>query len=148
MLPYAFKWCLQRLLPYSRKVFGQNAYVALQRLLPQVRKNMSTILTIFSVMVILMFSTATMKSIATSGVQYIDEKFETEVYGTYDLANITGEQTVELIDTIEKLDGVRDVYANSGIAPFTIQLPSHAIYTTIQATNLENQEQSFPLSGA
>src|SRR5699024_7979820 len=86
ILPYAFKWCIHYSLPYSRRVFGKNFYLALQRLLPQIQKSMSTILTIISVIVILVFSTATMKSIAISNEQYIDKQFETEVYGKYDLS--------------------------------------------------------------
>src|SRR5690606_37589440 len=45
VLPYVFKWCIQHSLPYLRGIFGKNFYIALQRLLPQVRKNMSAILT-------------------------------------------------------------------------------------------------------
>ncbi|GGP15582.1 FtsX-like permease family protein [Oceanobacillus neutriphilus] len=148
ILPYMFKWWIQHTLPRSRRVFGKNIYLALQRLLPQVRKNMSTILTIISLMVILVFSTATMKSIAVSGEQYIDEKFETEIYGTYDLADITGEQTLELLADIQNLEGVRDVYAHSGIAGFSIQLPDKTIDTDIRATNLAHQDNNYPLTGA
>lgn len=147
-LPYVFKWCIQHTLPYSRRVFGKNIYLALQRLLPQVRKNMSTILTIISLMVILVFSTATMKSIATSSEKYIDDKFETEVYGTYDLADITGERTLELLADIQNLEGVRDVYAKSVIANFSIQLPDKMIDTDIRATNLAHQAKHYPLTGA
>ncbi|MBN6206356.1 FtsX-like permease family protein [Ralstonia pickettii] len=147
-LPYVFKWCIQYSLPYSRRVFGKNIYLALQRLLPQVRKNMSTILTIISLMVILVFSTATMKSIAASSEKYIDDKFETEVYGTYDLADITGERTLELLAGIQNLEGVRDVYAKSAIANFSIQLPDKMIDTDIRATNLAHQAKQYPLTGA
>lgn len=147
VLPYAFKWCIQHSLPYSRRVLGKNIYLALQRLLPQVRKNMSTILTIISVMVILVFSTATMKSIVTSSEQYIDEKFETEVYGTYDLSDITGEGTLELLTNIKNLEDVRDAYANSGIANFSIQLPDKMVDTDILATNLAHRDKKYPLTG-
>src|SRR5699024_8598022 len=78
ILPYLFRWFIHVSLPYSRSMFGETLYLALQRLLPQVRKNMSTILLILSIFVILIFSTATMYSIAISNEQYINEKFETE----------------------------------------------------------------------
>src|SRR5699024_3685991 len=148
ILPYVFKWCIHHTLPYSRRVFGKNIYLALQRLLPQVRKNMSTILTIISVIVILVFSTATMKSIATSNEQYIDEQFETEVYGKYDLSDVAGKQTLELLAEIRNLEGVRDVYASSGIANFNIQLSDEMIDADIRAINLAHQDEQYPLTGA
>ncbi|WP_156857681.1 ABC transporter permease [Oceanobacillus sp. AG] len=148
VLPYVFKWCMQHSLPYLRGIFGKNFYIALQRLLPQVRKNMSAILTIISVMVILVFSTATMKSVAVSSEQYIDNKFETEVHGTYDLSDITGEQTLELLADIRNLEGVRDVYASSGIASLGIQLPNEMIDADVQATNLAYRDQQYPVTGA
>lgn len=148
VLPYVFKWCIQHSLPYLRGIFGKNFYIALQRLLPQVRKNMSAILTIISVMVILVFSTATMKSVAVSSEQYIDNKFETEVHGTYDLSDITGEQTLELLADIRNLEGVRDVYASSGIASLGIQLPNEMIDADVQATNLAYRDQQYPVTGA
>lgn len=148
VLPYVFKWCIQHSLPYLRGIFGKNFYIALQRLLPQVRKNMSAILTIISVMVILVFSTATMKSVAVSSEQYIDNKFETEVHGTYDLSDITGEQTLELLADIRNLEGVRDVYASSGIASLGVQLPNEVIDADVQATNLAYRDQQYPVTGA
>lgn len=148
VLPYVFKWCIQHSLPYLRGIFGKNFYIALQRLLPQVRKNMSAILTIISVMVILVFSTATMKSVAVSSEQYIDNKFETEVHGTYDLSDITGEQTLELLADIRNLEGVRDVYASSGIASLGVQLPNEMIDADVQATNLAYRDQQYPVTGA
>src|SRR5699024_7051032 len=94
------------------------------------------------------FSTATMKSVAVSSEQYIDNKFETEVHGTYDLSDITGEQTLELLADIRNLEGVRDVYASSGIASLGVQLPNEMIDADVQATNLAYRDQQYPVTGA
>lgn len=135
LLPYVFQLLLKHSLLFFKKLFGKSMYLALQQLIPQVRKNKSTILTIISVMVILVFSTATMKSIAASGQNYIEEQFQTEVIGTYDLADIAGEQTLAMLADLKELEGVRDAYAYSTISSLKVQLPDQMVYADIRATN-------------
>lgn len=148
LLPCVFQLLLKHSLSLSRKICGKNMYLALQQLMPQIRKNKSAILTIISVMVILVFCTATMKSIASSGENFIEEQFQTEVYGTYDLADITGEQTLEMLADIKSLEGVRNVYANSEILSLEIDLSDKTTYADIRATNFSQLEETTRTTGA
>ena len=58
MMPFLFSILLKLALQPVRKVFGKEAYLACQQLMPQVRKNMPIVLSIIGLMVILIFGTS------------------------------------------------------------------------------------------
>ncbi|WP_438313179.1 FtsX-like permease family protein [Sporosarcina sp. FA9] len=70
---------LRSLLPATRKLFGKEAYIAVQNFIPQVRKNTFVILSISILMIITVFGSVLMTTIQQSNVQYIDSQFPTSI---------------------------------------------------------------------
>lgn len=148
ILPYLFRRLLAYSLSTVRMTLGKNVYLALQQLIPQLRTNMSIVLTIISVMVILVFSTATMKTVMVSGENYINEKYREEIHGRYDLADITGEAASELMEEFQQMDGIDKAYGNSISQSFEISLPDKMTDAIVYATDLERLNQNFQTPGA
>ena len=127
LLPYGFSWMMRKLLPTVRH---KESYLALQQLIPQVRRNTPIILTIVGLMVILSFSTTTMKTATENGKAFVQSQYPTELIATYDLADKQGDDVAAMLAAINEVDGVRESYAESVI---TDQLVGEE-YTGMQAT--------------
>jgi len=74
IMPYLFTALLNISLKPIRAVFGKEAYLACQQLMPQVRKNMPIVLSIIGLMVILVFGSSLFKSVQQSSYQYINSQ--------------------------------------------------------------------------
>ena len=70
---------LRSLLPVIRRVFGKEAYIAVQNFIPQVRKNTFVILSISILMIITVFGSVLMTTIHYSSIKYTDSQFPTSI---------------------------------------------------------------------
>lgn len=127
IVPYGFTWGMRKLLPIVRH---KESYLALQQLIPQVRRNTPIILTLVGLMVILSFSTTTMKTATENGKAFLVSQYPTELVATYDLADKQGDDVAAMLATINKVEGVRSSYAESVITDYLIEEE----YTGVQAT--------------
>lgn len=127
LLPYGFTWGMRKLLPTVRH---KESYLALQQLIPQVRRNTPIILTLVGLMVILSFSTTTMKTATENGKAFLQSQYPTELIATYDLADKQGDDVAAMLAAINEVDGVRESYAESVITDHLVG----EVYTGMQAT--------------
>lgn len=104
MMPYAFQWLLTGTLKPIRKLFGKEAYLALQQLIPQVKMNMKIVLSLIGLMVILVFGSAALKTLQTNNVAYNNDRFETE----WMLENAAMDETLtyEFVERLAQIEGV------------------------------------------
>ncbi|WOV87675.1 ABC transporter permease [Sporosarcina oncorhynchi] len=111
MMPFLFSRLLKLILQPVRILFGKEAYLACNQLMPQVRRNMPIVLSIIGLMVILIFGTALFKTIHHNEKAYIDFLYETPVVIHNDLLDPT--LTTEITRDIEALPTVEYAYARS-----------------------------------
>lgn len=111
VIPFIFSSLLKFALQPVRMIFGKEAYLACQQLMPQVRKNMPIVLSIIGLMVILIFGTTLFKSVQETEKDYIKYLFESPVVVHNDLNNPT--LTVDVIEEIDALPSVNYAYARS-----------------------------------
>ncbi|MCG7343837.1 ABC transporter permease [Sporosarcina sp. ACRSL] len=111
LMPYLFSLLLNAVLQPIRMLFGKEAYLACQQLMPQVRKNMPIVLSIIGLMVILIFGTSLFKTVQENEKAYIQFLYETPVVIHNDLQDPT--LTNDIIQDIEALPSVNHAYARS-----------------------------------
>ncbi|WP_431027218.1 ABC transporter permease [Lysinibacillus sp. LZ02] len=110
-MPFVFSAILKALLRPVRVIFGKEAYLACQQLMPQIRKNMPIILSIIGLMVILVFGTTLFKTGQQSGREYLERTFETPIILKNEIYDATF--TLDVVDEIKSLPSVDAVYAKS-----------------------------------
>lgn len=138
VLPYVMQWLIQRSLVMVRAVFGKHIYLALQQLMPQLRKNSSVLITILCLMIMLIFTTTTMKSAQQSGFDYIHERFTTEVIATHDVVHTDIAYNAHLLETVQQMKGVESVTGVSMLHGYSSDgnnLNGYAVFTSALAPN-------------
>ncbi|MFP7416612.1 FtsX-like permease family protein [Priestia filamentosa] len=109
ILPVWLPKLLEWLLPYGQKIFGQEYYVAIKNLIPQVRKNTVIILTISALMIIAVFGSVMLKTIETTQQEYLKSDFPTPIVVDTRLGYNTELNPKELTTIVEKLPDVQQV---------------------------------------
>lgn len=111
VIPFIFTKMLHTCLQPIRRIFGNEAYLAYQQLMPQVRKNMPIILSIIALITILTFGSSLLKTVQKNDASFIEQSFETSIV----LKNVLDDTslTQETVEEIEDLSAVSYAYATS-----------------------------------
>ncbi|WP_310330974.1 FtsX-like permease family protein [Priestia megaterium] len=99
---------LEGLLPFGQKIFGQEYYIAIKNLIPQVKKNTLIVLTISSLMIIAVFGSVTLRTIQVNEQESLKNDFRTPIVVETRLSN-TKINSRELTKVVEKLPDVKSV---------------------------------------
>lgn len=112
-LPRILGW----LLPYGQRLFGQEFYISVKNLIPQVRKNTAIILMIGSLMIIAVFGSVTLRTLQISQLEQLKKNFATPILIETRIDN-TKINSMELTKTVEELPGVKSVsnFSTLGLA--------------------------------
>lgn len=104
MMPYLFQWLLNSTLKPVRRIFGKEAYLALQQLIPQVKMNMKVVLSLVGLMVILVFGSAALKTLQTNDTNYLNERYKSAMI----LENVTRDETFKysLVEELMEIEGL------------------------------------------
>ncbi|HDR4570075.1 ABC transporter permease [Bacillus cytotoxicus] len=100
---------LNYLLKNGYKVFGQEFYIAIKNLIPQVKKNTAVILTISSLMIVAVFGSSLVKTIQMNQANQIKKDFPTPIIVNSRLGGDTQLNSEELSRTVKKLSTVQNV---------------------------------------
>lgn len=101
MIPFTFQWLLKAILRPIRLLFGREAYLACQQLIPQIRVNIKIVLTLVGLVVILVFGSSVLKSLQANEQAYLNERFEAQ----YILSNQTGlKGSSEILTELEQME--------------------------------------------
>ncbi|MEK4699435.1 FtsX-like permease family protein [Solibacillus sp. FSL R7-0668] len=101
MIPFTFQWLLKAVLRPIRLLFGREAYLACQQLIPQIRVNIKIVLTLVGLVVILVFGSSVLKSLQANEQAYLNERFEAQ----YILSNPTGlKGSSEILTELQKME--------------------------------------------
>ena len=133
MMPYIFQWLLNCTLKPIRKLFGKEAYLALQQLIPQVKMNMKVVLSLVGLIVILVFGSAALKTLQTNDLNYNNERFESE--WMLDNAAIDETLTYEFVEQLEQIDSVQ-VKAVTSMGT-SLRIGDEGYWYNLYATNFE-----------
>ncbi|MFE4036381.1 FtsX-like permease family protein [Priestia sp. YIM B13489] len=108
---------LEGLLPFGQKIFGQEYYIAIKNLIPQVKKNTMIVLTISSLMIIAVFGSVTLRTIQVTEQESLKNDFRTPIVVETRLSN-TKINSRELTKAVEKLPDVESVsnFSTLGLA--------------------------------
>lgn len=108
---------LEGLLPFGQKIFGQEYYIAIKNLIPQVKKNTMIVLTISSLMIIAVFGSVTLRTIQVTEQESLKNEFRTPIVVETRLSN-TKINSRELTKAVEKLPDVESVsnFSTLGLA--------------------------------
>ncbi|QTD43176.1 FtsX-like permease family protein [Sporosarcina sp. Te-1] len=150
LLPLYMAPLLRALIPVVQKVFGKEAAVAIQTMVPQIRKNTLVILSISLVMTITVFGSVLLNTIQQNGLTYIHKQFPTSVVLKSRIWD-SEIPTLELQKKVEEQFPGGKVYASSDAAPGEIQLTGKEaefgyILTDLTALDLENSKEIEPTS--
>ncbi|MED4285184.1 ABC transporter permease [Priestia megaterium] len=104
LLPKVLEWFL----PYGQRLFGQELYVSVKNLIPQVRKNTVIILMISSLMIIAVFGSVTLRTIQINQQEQLKKDFTTPILVESRLDH-TKINTKELTEEVEQLPDVKNV---------------------------------------
>ena len=117
-IPYCFQWLMTMTLQPIRKILGKEAFLALKQLIPQIKINKKIVLSIIGLMVILVFGSATLKTLKSNNLAYIEDRFETDLI----IKNNAFNEAVDasFIDEVSLLPGVSDVQARSFGTSFSL----------------------------
>ncbi|MGF9891185.1 FtsX-like permease family protein [Priestia megaterium] len=115
LLPKVLEWFL----PYGQKLFGQEFYISVKNLIPQVRKNTVIILMISSLMIIAVFGSVTLRTIQVSQQDQLKENYATPILVETRLNN-TKINPTEFTKAVEELPDVKSVsnFSTLGLAEF------------------------------
>ena len=118
-IPYCFQWLMTMTLQPIRKILGKEAFLALKQLIPQIKINKKIVLSIIGLMVILVFGSATLKTLKSNNLAYIEDRFETDLI----IKNNAFNEAVGalFIEEVRLLPGVDDVQATSIGASFLLK---------------------------
>lgn len=101
MIPFTFQWLLKGILRPIRMLFGKEAYLACQQLIPQIRVNIKIVLTLVGLVVILVFGSSVLKSLQANEQAYLHERFEAQ----YILSNQTGlKGSTEILTELQQME--------------------------------------------
>ncbi|MGC3786865.1 ABC transporter permease [Priestia aryabhattai] len=103
-LPKILEWFL----PYGQRLFGQEFYISVKNLIPQVRKNTAIILMISSLMIIAVFGSVTLRTIQISQLEQLKKDFATPILIETRIDN-SKINSMEFTKTVEELPGVKSV---------------------------------------
>ncbi|WP_338789619.1 FtsX-like permease family protein (plasmid) [Priestia megaterium] len=108
---------LEGLLPFGQKIFGQEYYIAIKNLIPQVKKNTMIVLTISSLMIIAVFGSVTLRTIQVTEQESLKNDFRTPIVVETRLSN-TKINARELTKAVEKLPDVESIsnFSTLGLA--------------------------------
>lgn len=104
MMPYLFQWLLNSTLKPVRRIFGKEAYLAFQQLIPQVKMNMKVVLSLVGLMVILVFGSAALKTLQTNDTNYLNERYKSAMI----LENVTRDETFKysFVEELMEIEGL------------------------------------------
>ncbi|QPQ31164.1 ABC transporter permease [Lysinibacillus sp. JNUCC 51] len=139
IMPYLFTALFKISLKSIRSVFGKEAYLAYQQLMPQVRRNMPIIQSIIGLMVILIFGSSLFKTIQQSSYEDVISQYETSIKIDNELKDPT--ITPALIEEIETLPSVSYAYARSNYANIDLQIGNDWISKNVIAIDVQKYVQ-------
>ncbi|WP_394555542.1 FtsX-like permease family protein [Priestia aryabhattai] len=136
-LPKVLEWFL----PYGQRLFGQEFYISVKNLVPQVRKNTVIILMISSLMIIAVFGSVTLRTIQVSQQDQLKENYATPILVETRLNN-TKINPVEFTKVVEELPDVKSVSNFSTLGLAYLQEEGKDIdidYAVVDLKRLQNQ---------
>ncbi|MDU9694015.1 FtsX-like permease family protein [Priestia aryabhattai] len=143
LLPKVLEWFL----PYGQKLFGQEFYISIKNLIPQVRKNTAIILMISSLMIIAVFGSVTLRTIQVSQQDQLKENYATPILVETRLNN-TKINPVEFTKVVEELPDVKSVSNFSTLGLAYLQEEGKDInidYAVVDLKRLQTQGLISPL---
>ncbi|MEC1180592.1 ABC transporter permease [Metasolibacillus meyeri] len=135
LVPYVFSWLLKFALQPIRMLFGREAYLASQQLMPQIRKNMPIILSMIGLMMILIFGTTLFKTIQANDENYLNYLFEAPVVVKNDLQDPTF--TYQVVEEIRALPSVKDALLKGGGSGLHLFKNEDWHLSAVEATDLQ-----------
>jgi putative ABC transport system permease protein len=143
ILPVWLPRWLTWLLPYGQKMIGQEYYVAIKNLIPQVRKNSLIISTISALMIIAVFGSSLLQSIEVNEQTYLKNEFPTPIVVDTRLNDNTELDSQELIEATEQLPSVQ--HASSISTQSFVEIPikdgwSSFYYASVDFKRLHDQK--------
>ncbi|WP_077302793.1 ABC transporter permease [Virgibacillus pantothenticus] len=79
LLPNIITLCIKMMLPIIDKIFGKESFIAINNLLPQVRKNTLAIISISTLLVIAIFGTTILNTIQKNSETFLLDQYETPI---------------------------------------------------------------------
>lgn len=148
-IPFGFSMLLKASLQPIRSLFGKEAYLACQQLMPQIRKNMPIVLGIIGLMVILVFGSTLFKTVQENEREYLGHVFETPIIIENELNDES--LTMDTVEKIRTLPSIEDVYAKSNYFPMktTINDSREEAFPDFQLVDLQGIEKKehLPIAG-
>lgn len=126
MLPFIIMPILRSTMPVAKVLLGKEAVIAIQTMLPQIRKNTLIILSISLVMTITVFGSVLLNTIQQNGLAYIHKQFPTSVVLKSRLWD-SEIPTMQLMKEVEEQFPGHAVNAISNAAPGEIELPGKQV---------------------
>lgn len=114
-LPILLTKCISIIQPIIEKTLGSESIIAIQNLLPQVKKNTFAIISISSLMVITVFGSTLLNTIQKNSETHLLNQFETPIVMENRLSEASSLDPFEVSDEIGKVPGVRGSYFFNGL---------------------------------
>jgi len=111
MIPFIFKALLNRILQPLRVLFGKEVYLAIQQLLPQIKRNSTVVLSLIGLMVILIFGSSLLKTVQANDQSYITERYKTAIILTAQMMDSSIASSI--VKEVENLSSIDYAYATS-----------------------------------
>lgn len=148
MIPFIFRGLLNITLQPVRSLFGKEVYLALQQLLPQIKRNSTVVLSLIGLMIILIFGSSLLKTIQSNEQSYINERYTTSII----LKNkmMDSSITPSIIKEIENLPSIEYAYAKGYINGLEFKHKGNLIYvdyTIIDVAKYTNLDLIEPVNG-
>ncbi|OOR15029.1 ABC transporter permease, partial [Bacillus mycoides] len=134
---------LNGLLPYGQKIFGQEFYVAIKNLIPQVKKNTAIILTISSLMIVSIFGSSLVKTIKMNQSNQIKRDFPTPIIVNSRLGGDTQLDSKELSKAVSQLSTVENASSISNLGAAELKVGSNFVsvpYALVDLKELQDQK--------
>ena len=120
LLPLYLSAMIAYLLPTVRRIFGNTSFVALKNIIPQVKKNTFIVLMVSSMMIIVVFGSAFLKTIQQSDENYIKLQYPTDIIITSHIVENSSVDAAKLKAEMGELSTVESVSTISTSYPFQI----------------------------
>lgn len=108
LFPIYLSPILIRLAPFIKKLLGNNSYIAIKNVIPQVKKNTFVILTISTMMIIAVFGSIMLNTVQKNEEHYLKDQFPT---------NIVLKSRLGLNSTIDPIKLQTEAERITGISP-------------------------------
>lgn len=137
LLPKIITSCIKIMLPIIGKIFGSESFIALNNLIPQVRKNTLAIISISTLMIIAIFGSTALNTVQKNSETFLLSQYETPIVIENRLLDSSTLNPVEVSADVEKVSGVEGTYFYNGLDMMYYLDGNKEIRVDVAATNGE-----------